>query len=237
MDIGTFRRAVAVIATAGFMPAALIANLVGPSRERDGLDSFAAFLDFAAREPDRFVGWTVGLLISVVLLVPAIFGIAQPIRGRGATLAQLGVAIGTLGALGHMSIVTRNVFFQAMAGGPRAEMVALGDRFFMSMSNAALLFPLIMVYGVGLLLLIAATWRAGIVPAWAPLIVLVVVVVDIAKGGLPLPVPDYVFWALRDGLGVVVFGRVAVGLLRLPSAMWADGEATDRGSHAKEPHP
>lgn len=222
MDIGTFRRAIAAMATAGFMPAALIANLVGPS-----VDSLADLLDLAAREPDRFVGWNVGLLISVALLVPAIFGIAQPIRGRGATLAHLGVALGTLGALGHMSIVTRNVFVQAMAGGQRDEMLALGDRF---MSSAALLFPLIMVYGVGLLLLIAATWRAGIVPAWAPLIALPVVVVDLAKGSLPLP--DYVFVALRDGLGVLVFGRVAVGLLRMPSAKWADGETTDFGARA-----
>lgn len=225
MDIGMFRRAVAAVATAGFMPAALIANLVGPSRERDGVDSFAALLDFAAREPDRFVGWNVGLFISVALLVPAIFGIAQPIRWRGATLAHLGVAVATLGALGHMSIVTRNVFFQAMAGGQRAEMLALGDRFFMSMSNATLLFPGIMVYGVGLLLLLAATWRAGIVPAWAPLIALPVVVLDFVKWGLPLP--DYVFVALRDGLSVVVFGRVALGLLRMPSAKWADAETTE----------
>lgn len=230
MDIGTFRRAIAAIATAGFMPAALIANLVGPSRERDGVNSFAGLLDFAAREADRFGVWNVGLLISVVLLIPAIFGIAQPIRGRGATLAHLGVALGTLGALGHMSIVTRNVFFQAMAGGQRDEMIALGDRFFMSMSSAALLFPLIMVYGVGLLLLIAATWRAGIMPAWAPLIALLVVVADFAKGWLPLP--DYVFVALHDGISVLVFGRVAMGLLRLPSALWAERETTVSGAPA-----
>lgn len=124
-----------------------------------------------------------------------------------------------------MSIVTRNVSFQEMAGGQRAEMLALGDRFFMSTGNATLLFPGIMVFGVGLLLLLAATWRAGILPAWAPLIALPVVFLDFVKWGLPLP--DYAFVALRDGLSVVVFGRVAVGLLRLPSAMWADGEATE----------
>src|SRR5688572_14654733 len=112
------------MATISFMPAALVANLAGPS-----VNSLSDLLDFTGREPGRFVVWNVGLLVSVALLVPAIFGIAQPIRGRGATLAHLGVAVGTLGALGHMSIVTRNVFIQAMAGGQRDEMLALGDRF------------------------------------------------------------------------------------------------------------
>jgi hypothetical protein len=208
--------------TISFMPAALVANLVGPS-----VNNLSDLLDFTVRESGRFVGWNVGLLVSVALLVPAIFGIAQPIRGRGATLAHLGVAVGTLGALGHMSIVTRNVFIQAMAGGQRDEMLALGDRF---MSGAAMvLFPLIFVYGIGLVLLIAAAWRAGIVPAWAPLIALAVVVVDIAGQGL---LPRVVLIAVRDGLGVFVFGWVAKGLLGRPSALWAERETTVAGARA-----
>jgi hypothetical protein len=222
MGTGTLRRSIAVTATVGFAIASLIANLVGPS-----VGGLSEILDFAAREPGRFVGWNVGLLVSVALLVPAIFGIAQPIRGRGATLAHLGVAVGTLGALGHMSIVTRNVFFQAMAEGPRAEMLALGDRFING--QAVFLFPLIMVYGIGLLLLIAAAWRAGIVPAWVPLIAFAVVVLDLAGQGL---LPRIAFIVLRDGLGVLVFAWVAMGLLRLPSTQWADDAKTVSGARA-----
>ena len=155
------------------------------------------------------------LLVSGILMVPAAAGILHQARDRGAGLANAGAVLAVLGGFGHFGIAMFYMVALPLAGGDRTEMVAYIDRLNESPVLGFVAFPLILCFGLAVLVLPWAAWRAGAVAVWAPVAATAVVVVHFA---LPESVPAV------EGAGLVVlsvvFGYLGVQVLRTTDAAW-----------------
>lgn len=157
------------------------------------------------------------LIVSGVLMIPAVLGILHQARDRGAGLANAGAVLGVLGGFGHFGMAMFYLITMALPGGNRAEMVAFVDRLNASPVLGAVAFPLILCFSLGVITLAWAAWRAGLVGWWGPALVTAVVLVHF---GLPFEPPAAVATALLVAL-TVVFGYLGVRVLRLTDAEWS----------------
>ena len=155
------------------------------------------------------------LIVSGVLMAPAAAGVLHQARDRGAGLADVGAALAVLGGFGHFGIALYYVVSLSLAGGDEAEMIAYVDRLNASAVLGAVAFPLILCFGLGVAVLAWASWRAGAVGVWAPVVVTAAVVV---AQGLPFS-NDVTVLATLAGL-VAVFGHLGVRVLRMTDAEW-----------------
>jgi hypothetical protein len=113
-------------------------------------------------------------------------GILHQARDRGAGLANLGAVFGVLGGFGHFGIALFYIVALALRGGDRTEMVAYIDRLNATPALAAIALPLILCFGLGVLTLAWAAWRAGLIGWWGPAVATCAVLV---QEGLP-PMSD-----------------------------------------------
>jgi hypothetical protein len=162
---------------------------------------------------------TTGLvfMVSAVLTVPLALGIAHVLRGRGATLGNLGAAALGLGAFGHFGYgLWQVVVSRAVAPGAPADVVAYLDRI---SSATGFLVPLMILVDVGLVLLCAGLLRARAVPAWAPWLAIGVIAADfgVQFTGVSATWPVAVVWAVLT----VALGYVGVRFLAMPASTWA----------------
>lgn len=156
------------------------------------------------------------LILSGMLMVPAVMGIVRQARDRGAGLANAGAVLGVLGGFGHFGIALFYVIALALPGGSRPEMVAFVERLNASPVLGAIAFPLILCFGLGVLVLAWAALRAGLVGWWGPVLVTVVVLVQF---GLPFQPPLAVTIGMLMAL-TVVFGYLGSRVLRMTDAEW-----------------
>ena len=193
-----FRRRVAGGCVVVFAAALLAQELVGAHSDDDPASIYA----LAADRGDALLAQTLLLLVSTIALIPGIFGIVAAVRERGARLVHIGAGLAVLGALGHMAIVCVGlVFLEMPKAGDRAGMLALIDRLNESPTVGLIVFPLILCFGLSLLFLSLATWRARLVPGWVAAAVVAALVVHF---GLPEDVP---------GVGAVANGLAAFGFM------------------------
>jgi hypothetical protein len=155
------------------------------------------------------------LMVSGVLLVPAVSGVLRQARDRGAGIANLGAALAVLGGFGHFGIGMYYLIALPLVGGGRGEMIAYIDRLNETAAIGAITFPLIFCFGLGVMILPWAAWRAGVVHWWVPA---VVTAAALAEMLLPFrsTASDTVI------LTVVTVGYAALGLrvLRSTDAEW-----------------
>lgn len=162
------------------------------------------------------------LLVSGLLMAPAVVGILHQARDRGAALANLGAGLGVLGGFGHFGIALFYIVALALPGGDRAQMVAYIDRLNASPALGAVAFPLILCFGLGVLTLPWAAWRAGVFRVWGPTLATAAVLSHFAlPPGLETPVVEVAALVALT----VVFGYLGVRILRLTDAEW-DGVPT-----------
>jgi hypothetical protein len=153
---------------------ALASSAVAPAFESDE----SAQLAVIAANPTRWYWFTLLLLISSLLLVPALIAIAGRVRGR---LGAIGGSLAVLGALIAIGDVMSQFATWKMVGpsADRAQMVALLDR----MDNAASLNAVYTVGGlavlIGVLLLTIGLIRTRTAPAWAAIGLTVACVVNV----------------------------------------------------------
>jgi hypothetical protein len=211
-----FRRRIAGISLVGFPAAILAQELVGPHTP----DEPAANYDAMAAQTGSLLLGNALLLVSAILLVPAVFGILHLVRGRGAALVHVGAVLGVLGALGHAALAAVSVVFVEMTRvGERDAMVALLARLDESAAVGAMIFPLVLSFGFGMLLLTLALWRARVVPAWVPAVV-------VAALALHLGAPEDVaaVGLVTNALGGIAFAYVGLRVLRLSDTEWDRAE-------------
>lgn len=156
------------------------------------------------------------LLVSGILMVPAMTGILHQARDRGAGLANAGGVLGVLGGFGHFGIALFYIVSLALPGGNRAEMVAYIERLNSSPALGAVAFPLILCFGLGVLVLPWAAWRAGLIQLWGPALASAAVLVHF---GLPTEPPTPVSVVLLIAL-TVVFGHLGLRIMRMTDAEW-----------------
>ena len=155
------------------------------------------------------------LLVSGILMAPAAAGVLHQARDRGAGLANAGSVLAVLGGFGHFGIAMFYIVALSLPGGDRAEMVTYIDRLNESPVLGFVAFPLILCFGLGVLVLPWAAWRAGAVAVWAPLVATAAVLAH-------LVLPESVLAVEVAGLVAlsVVFGYLGVRVLRMTDAEW-----------------
>ena len=193
-------------------PALLVAEaVIDPTGSGSGEDMFTA----ATEHGGPLVASAVLLLVSGILMAPAAAGILHQARDRGAGLANTGAVLAVLGGFGHAGIAFFYILGSALAGGDRADMVAYIDRLNASPVLGFVAFPLILCFGLGVLILPWAAWRAGAVHWWAPAVATVGVLVE---EGLPIRSNSITIVVLV--VVTVVFGYLGARVLRMTDAEW-----------------
>lgn len=208
-----FRRWVAGISLIGFAVALVAQDLVGPRTPDDAAGTYAA----VAADRGGMVATSVLLLVSSLFLVPAVWGILHVLRERGVTLGHIGGALAIVGALGHVAVITYQLALVEMTKtGDREAMVALIDRMDSSPVVGVIVFPMILAFALGMLLLAIALWRARFVQGWGALLVVAAVALDI---GAPDGTPAAVSIA-KQLLAFAAFAYVGLRVLRLSDDEW-----------------
>lgn len=161
------------------------------------------------------------LILSGMLMVAAVMGIAHQARDRGAGLANAGAVLGVLGGFGHFAIALFYAVALALPGGDRAEMVASVERLNASAVLGVIVFPLILCFGLGVLVLAWAAWRAGLVGLWGSVLVTVGV---LAHNVLPFQPPTALTVALLAAM-TAVFGHLGLRVLAMRDDEWQPAPA------------
>ena len=157
------------------------------------------------------------LMVSGMLMVPAVAGLLHLARGRGSTLATLAAVLGVLGGFGHFAIGMFYLVALALPGGEPGQMAAYVDRLNVVPALTAIAFPLIMCFGLGVIAMSWAAWRIGLCGWWGPLLVTAVVLTHQL-----LPFSSTVIEV--GGLAAIagVFGHLGIRIA------WMDDTAWDR---------
>jgi hypothetical protein len=125
-------------------------------------------------------------------------------------------ALGVLGGFGHFAIGMFCLFALGLPGGDRAEMAAYIDRLNATPALVAIVFPLILCFGLGVVALAWAAWRTALVGLWGPVTVTVVVVLHAL-----LPSNEPFFEVAGLGVIAVVFGYLGVQVAQLTDTDWS----------------
>jgi hypothetical protein len=154
------------------------------------------------------------------------------VRERGVRLVHIGGALAILGALGHVAVMTYQLALVEMTkAGDQEAMIGLIDRMDSSPVVGVIVFPMILSFALGLLILSIALWRARFVQSWAAVLVLAAVALDI---GAPDGAPAAVSIA-KQLLAFAAFTYVGLRVLRLSDAEW--DRPSERTELVAQPQP
>ena len=177
-------------------------------------------------EPGRWYIFSLFLLLSTILLVPAVLALMR-LLGRSrptwalfaGCAAQLGILIGVGDAATNLM-----VWQMGSRGASLSQMAALATRY-NSAPGAALIF---MIGGLatlsGTLLLSAGLWRTHAIPAWTAIAVAAAVIANIvglSVGSVPITIASF-------ALLLTAFGRIAVIVRSSPAWAQPDTPVTTR---------
>jgi hypothetical protein len=172
------------------------------------LNDAAEALAAVGADPTTFLIMTLFDLLYAILLVPALLGIASLPRARGAALTYAGAGLALFGNLGHTVYVTFALIVRQIAvpEANRAEMIALLNRI---NEDTAIIFvlPMLLAYAVGLLVMVAGLRRAGIIPLWPVVLMVIAVALDLGPGG-------HWGYTVKVILASIVFVRIGLAMIR-----------------------
>lgn len=151
------------LATAGTAVTLLISDALDPVGDGTAENLVAA----ATERQGMMIAATLVLLLSAVLLVPAVVGIVKLLPHRGSGVGHAGAVLLTMGAFGHAMIATFYLVTSAMPASPiGAQRTTQLIEHLNNSPNLAPAFVFIIAFALGLLLCFIGLYRAGAVPAW-----------------------------------------------------------------------
>jgi hypothetical protein len=219
-DADNFRRTLAGLCCFAAPATLLLTLLVHPGDGSGGL------VTTVADEPGRIQAAALLTMLSAVLFVPALVGIAHLVRGRGVVLVHLGVALMIVGAIGHAVFAGFQIVLAGalQRGVDQDQLSAMVDATPVA-GFVVVLVSFLLGFFPGLLLLAAALWRSKVGPAWAPLGLVAMAVADFVpmSGGRLVA-------AVVPALGVVGFGALGWVLLRTSDADWSPSRVVESHS-------
>lgn len=221
MSSQRFRRIVAGISLVLFPVLLLASEAVDPLPSDN---SYALVLDAATEHEGALVSSALLLLASSAFMVPAVFGLAQTVQGRGSRLIHFGVLFGVLGAFGHACAAVYYLILSTMPGGNRDEMIALLERIDESAAGAVVI-PLILSFAVSIVLLAFGAWRARAASALVPTAIVGAVVLEVVSPVLPDS-----FALVKQALVLASFGWLGVRMLSMGDAAWAQPQTEAEAS-------
>ncbi|MGO8961071.1 MAG: hypothetical protein ACLQFR_27445 [Streptosporangiaceae bacterium] len=166
-------------------------------------------------EPGRFYIFALFILLSSIMLVPAVLALMRLLGYTRPTWALLAGCLAQLGILIGIADSANELMYWQMGapGASLSQMTALATRY-NSAPGAALIF---MIGGLavisGTLLLAAGLWRARAVPAWAAIAVVASVIANIvglSANSVPITLASF-------ALMLAGFGRIAVVVWNSPA--------------------
>src|SRR5690606_3482802 len=163
-DVSRTHRLVTAAALAGSAVLIGIGGLIAPSNDGQATGLY----DAATSAPGRLTVEAAVLVASSMLLVVGVIGAARVVRGRGRRFAWAGALFGVMGALGHVAYATFSLVtirIVEAAADPQAAIETL-DSINSDAAVALLVMPLIMAYGLSVILLPIAFYRRRLVPLW-----------------------------------------------------------------------
>ncbi len=147
----------------------LAAHVLAPSLKSGEKET--SQLARVAQHSDRFYASTVLNLISIMLLLPALFVLVQPLRKRGARFGFLGGAAALVGAVSIAAGLGASLIVWQMAQvADRAQMVALLKRANTATGSFLFLGPLQALLGLGIVLIAIGVYRARTFRRWQPIL-------------------------------------------------------------------
>jgi len=161
----TVRRRLAA-ASLVLAPVLMIAGLVAAPWE--GEAGSAGYIAAVAAEPTRAQLSALLLHFGFLLLVPCVWALAHLLRSRAVVLGNVGLLVGTLGAIGNSGVVLNDyadvMLVETLPQAQAVELYDHGQGLWGFGVSALTGFPLL---AVGLLLLFVGLWRAQVLPLWA----------------------------------------------------------------------
>ena len=220
-DASRTHRRVTAAALAGSAVLVGIGGLMAPPNDGQA----AGLYDAASSAPGRLTAEAVVLVISSILLVVGVIGAARVVRGRGRRLAWAAALFGVMGALGHVAYATFSLITIRIvdaAPGREAAIETL-DSINGDAAIGLLMMPLIVAYGLSVILLPIAFYRRRLVPLWVVGLAGMAFVLEVVVPGGVLAVVGAKY-ALGAAAGVALARRVT----QLSDSEWRNPETIDR---------
>lgn len=195
---------------------ATVGSLADPAAGKDGRELIAAYAD----EPERVQIKALGYHFAYALWVPMVFGLVALVRGRGGWLGNTAAVLGFLGVTTMPGFIL--VDFMDSAAGQTVGIDAatrIGETAEGMWALAVMGASGALGFILSLPLAATAAWRAGLLPWWAPVAVVV---------GLLSFAVSSATWPGTAGM-TVAFAAFAVALARIDRGEW--GHPLRRASH------
>lgn len=222
-DPTTFRRRAAA-ASLLLAPVLVLAGLAVARWEEE--QTSAAYLAAVASDTTRAQASALLLHFGYLLLVPCVWALAHLLRRRAVVLGNVGLLVGTIGAIGNSGVVLLDyadvMLVEKLPAAQAVELYDHGQSLWGFAVSAIAAFPLLVL---GLLLLFVGLWRARVVHplvlAAAPAGIAAGALLDGAAGAM-----------LTFGGFCAVLAVVGVRTARSSDAAWASGDLERRESVA-----
>ena len=170
----------------------------------------ASELASIAAHPDRYQASAALGFVAVLLYVPALLGLAAPLRAERPRLALTGLSMSVSGLLALASLMGSGPVSLAMAdaSADRAAMIALTDRYESGVLVGVWGLLMVLGWSLGPIVLGFGLWRSGFSPAVPALLV----------AGLVLQVLDAGRWPLALGFACTTAALALVAVRTWASA-------------------
>lgn len=219
-DASRTHRMVTAAALAGSAALVGIGGLIAPPNDGQA----AGLYDAASSAPGRLTAEAVVLVISSILLVVGVIGAARVVRGRGRRLAWAAALFGVMGALGHVAYAVFSLITVGILDAAPSREAAIETLESIN-SDAAiglLVLPLIVSYGLSVLLLPIAFYRRRLVPLWVVAVAGMAFVLEVVAPGGSIAVST-VKYALAVVAAVALSWRIA----QFSNSEWRNPETID----------
>lgn len=216
-DASRTHRTLTAAALAGSAVLIGIGGLIAPPNDGQA----PGLYDAATSSPGRLTAEAVILVLSSILLAVGVIGAARVIRGRGRRLAWAAALFGVMGALGHVAYATFSlVTIRIVEAAPSREAALQTlDSINSDAAIGLLVMPLIIAYGLCVLLLPIAYYRRRLVALWvAALAALAFALEIIAPGDIPA------LAALKYALGAAATIVISWRIAQLTNTQWRNPE-------------
>lgn len=198
-----------------------IGGLISPPNDGQATGLY----DVASSAPGRLTVEAVVLVNSSILLVVGVIGAARVVRGRGRRLAWAAALFGVMGALGHVAYATFSLITIKIvdAAPDRAAAIETLDAINGDAAIGLLVMPLIVAYGLSVILLPIAFYRRRLVPLWVVGLAGTAFVLEVVAPGGVLAVLGLKY-ALAAAAGLAMAWRIT----QLSNSEWRNPETIGR---------
>jgi hypothetical protein len=227
-DPRRFSRTVAAVALI-LAPVITLAGMLATPWEKEA--TTASYHDALAAHPGQAQLAALLLHFGYLLLLPAALGVMHLARRSTPKLAHVGGVLAVIGLSTLPGLLVTDYYDLALAQAlPRSQSVAIADSAGSGWEVAVLLATTIAPMFFGLVTLMVAAFRAGVVRFWAPIAVAVGWILPFASGTGIVPASA---GAVLIGVALVPLG---VRVARMSDQAWAEGFAGRvRTKRAKAP--